>query len=119
MESRLLAYGADEMNILAIRNIKISDLPDGYYKEQLSTFVKDPAADVNVVATGGGAKDWTCYCGWPEYEQIKPELIAKIGAGYYCSAVRTVEGVSRYGDKFSEKEALILFPQFSHLVYRP
>ena len=69
------------MNIIASKNIKIKDLPMGYYRAKLLEFVKDPEnADVNVVATGGGAQDWAAYCGWPEFEQIKPELIAKIDA---------------------------------------
>lgn len=49
------------------------------------------------VAVEGAVGDWACYVG-------------KVEKG--------VEQVRRYGDKISERQARILFPEFSHLRWR-
>lgn len=101
--------------------VKIADLPQGYYKEQLLTFAENDQATVWVVAVPGNNEDWSAYIGWPEFEHLKPEF-QKFGgnAEYYSGLTADTVGTASYGDKLSEREARELFKDYeiSKLSYR-
>jgi hypothetical protein len=98
------------------KEIAIKDLPDCFYKEQLERLVKDSNATVWVVAKYGYINDWACYIGWPTWEALKPEYQTN-DFHYYTTMVHAPEDVVRFGDKFDEYEAKILFPEIT-LKYR-
>lgn len=103
---------------LMFKVVKVADLPNGYYKQQLTRLVEDPmVADVVVLAKEGHNDDWACYIGWPKYEHLK--MSARNAAALYCTqTIRTAHQVMEHGDKFPEEEAKQLFPEITHLTYR-
>lgn len=99
--------------------IKISELPDCYQKEQLEKLTIEPKiATVFVVAKEGSAGDWACYIGFPDYDNLKPEFKQKPEYIYYCNYVREPDSVASNGDKLSKEIAIQLFPEFKEKVYR-
>ena len=98
--------------------VAVADLPDGYFKEKLSEYVKDAnRAMVCVVAKEGNIGDWACYIGWPKYHELKDQFQTENNL-YYCTKQHYVKGVKSYGDKVSQKEAEQLFPEWSNRIYR-
>ena len=98
------------MNIIEQKQVMIKDLPDGYFKEQLTKLAKSTDVRVWVVATlGGSGKDWACYCGFPQtLVEMRPEFHKDFS--YYVHNVSDPMGVASNGDKFPADEAQILFP---------
>jgi hypothetical protein len=99
------------------KTIAIKDLPDGYFKEQLTKFANEEA-EVNVVVVMGFADDWAAYIGWPSFDQIKPEHKDNDSIQYYCRAVRAAQHVADHGDKLSKREACAIFPAMNPERYR-
>lgn len=100
------------------KQIKINDLPDCYYKEQLLSLVQSGESTIWVVAKEGYANDWAAYCGWPTLTDLTPELQASDNYQYYCTRVHEAQDVADRGDKLDKQTALILFPELKHKVYR-
>ncbi len=99
--------------------IKICNLPDGYYKEQLSKKVISTNSTIWVVGKPGNKKvgDWAAYIGHPVIIAWKPEYIS-IAFDYATQRLFEPDGVVKHGDKLFETEADLLFPEYEHLVYR-
>ena len=105
------------MRNMTCKNVKISELPDGYFREQLTKLVypvSPVAVDVNVVAVEGEVSDFAVYCGWPAAEYLNGS-----SGAWDAENIREPGDVARNGGKFPEKEARILFPELSELRYRP
>jgi len=97
------------MNIIEQKQVMIKDLPEGYFKEQLSKMATSTDAKVWAVAVEGGAKDWAAYCGFPSsIHEIRPEFHRNFF--YYVNNVSQPTGVALNGDKFPADEAMVLFP---------
>jgi len=101
------------------RQVRVNDLPPGYFKGQLEQLVKDPAsAVVWVVAKEGYAKDWAAYIGFPPLEQLKEKFRTSDNYIYYCTRVHFSGDVASRGDKLSQQEAEALFPELKSLRYK-
>lgn len=104
--------------ILSTLNIPIQNLPVCYAKKMLLRMVKDPTCKINVVATQGGAQDWSCYIGFPmSITDIKDDMVDP-AMRYYVAEVSSPEGVASNGDKLDKDTAEKLFPMLKHLRYR-
>lgn len=96
------------------KQIKVIDLPEGYYKGQLMQLVSDPEiAVVWVVAKEGFDVDWAAYIGFPTLGQLKPQFQSSSNYQYYCERVHFSQDVADRGDKLSEQEARQIFPEIS------
>lgn len=101
------------------KQIRIVDLPDGYFKEQLTQLVKEPElTTVWVVAKEGNNRDWAAYIGFPHLEQLKEKFQGSSNYEYYCTRVHFSEDVASRGDKISEAEARAIFPEMEGIRYR-
>lgn len=100
-----------------IKVVAIKDLPEGYFKSRLTSMVKKVESKVIVVAVGGWAHDWAAYIGWPKFDDLLDSR-QTADSMFYCAMVSTGDGVAERGDKMSETEARILFPECVTLHYR-
>ena len=97
------------MAIIEQKQVMVMDLPDGYYKDQLTKIATSTDVKVWVVAVEGCAKDWAAYCGFPStLAEMRPEFHSSFA--YYVGNVSHPSGVASNGDKFPADEAAILFP---------
>lgn len=96
------------------KQIKVKDLPEGYFKGQLTQLVIDPEiAVVWVVAKEGRANDWAAYIGWPTLGQLKPQFQPSSNYQYYCERVHFSNDVADRGDKLDEATAREIFPEIT------
>ena len=96
-------------------NLRVSDLPECYFKERLVDLVKDPdESDVWVVAVEGVISDWTAYVGWPLSSQLKAERLNE-DTFYYSTQHRAPGQVAERGDKLSYATAKAIFPTMDGL----
>ena len=94
------------------RYISIRDLPEGYFKEQLTKLVEDDKTQVCVVGVCSGGPDWAAYIGWPAFHLLKREHQSSHNE-YYSKHVKELEDVKNQGDKLPEDDAREIFPQLA------
>jgi hypothetical protein len=105
--------------VTTYKALTVKNLPPGYFKERLTTLVRDPsAATVPIVAITGHVNDFAVYIGWPDVNQLTPEAQQVVDYAYYAKTRCSFDGAKRYGDKISEREARALFPDLAALSYR-
>ena len=100
------------------KNLAIAELPKCYFRESLTSMVKDASvARVNVVAKRGGrGDDWAAYIGWPTLKDLKQEHVSDYTV-HLCTRVVSVNQVLYYGDKLSESVAALIFPRWNEAFY--
>jgi hypothetical protein len=102
--------GEKELVGCVIRWVQVRDLPEGYFRERLTSMCEIEDAYVCVIAKPGHCEDWSAYIGWPRYEHLTPEMRVQPSTSYYCTSVRLPIDVMHHGDKLSADEAIALFP---------
>ena len=108
------------MEHIEIKHVTLEQLPPMCgHREFFEKVCVSTQAKVFVVAKEGAVKDWACYIGWPVIETIMESERYRIGAESYCAQLDNPVGVLSNGDKLNEQEALMLFPNWEHLKYRP
>jgi len=101
------------------REVIISQLPECFFKEVLSSMVVDAdKSNVVVVARLGVIGDWAAYIGYPAFDNLSEWHKNRENIQYYCNTLRTPSQVSAYGDKLDREVAEQLFPEWSYRRYR-
>ena len=100
------------MNAFIAKEVKIKDLPESWYKDQLTSLVKDTKSLVWTCAKPGIIGDWAAYVGWPKMDELKDEHQTPEHS-YYCTMVHSPTDVCGHGDKWDERSARELFPEMS------
>ena len=104
--------------LLMFKRVAIKDLPEGYYKEQMTKIAKSTDCEVNAVCVKGGADDWAAYIGWvTTFSELKEEYQTYDGQ-WHVENNSSVPDVMDHGDKLTAEEAIVLFPIMSIKRYR-
>jgi hypothetical protein len=96
--------------ILKQTSLSISSLPDGCsMKSALESYVADTGAQVNVVLTLDGGQ-YVAYIGYPDKNDLRPELRSSSHMVHHCETIRTPQQVVKLGDRLDDETRDYLFP---------